>query len=219
MALTYFDLNSKQYKTIYSQQYKLQVEKGQGDTLMAVFPGISKEDVRMLNHDIRFIKNKTFRLRSSNIYLPGSNWYYSLFGIISLLFAAILFIRHKIIIQNADLVQLKIRRADKYAQKRLKWSAELMSQGKNEAFFNELLKAMWGYLSNKLNIPVATLSRETVKDALINRGIEDELIQEFFRIAGECEMARYAPASGNITMDKLYNDALYTISRLQQKLK
>lgn len=94
-----------------------------------------------------------------------------------------------------------------------------MKQGNHAAFYEELLGAVWGYLSHKLNIPVATLSKDSVKTILQQKGLEQELIDRLFGVTDTCEMARYARVSDNIAMDQLYLEALDVITRLQQELK
>jgi hypothetical protein len=114
---------------------------------------------------------------------------------------------------------MRNRKANQYARKRLRKSVELLKQGKSNAFYEELLGAIWGYLSDKLNIPVSSLSRDTAKTALLERSVDEDLVKELFRISSECEMARYGMAAGNVAMDKLYGDAIEVISMIQQKLK
>ncbi|HJZ40263.1 MAG TPA: BatD family protein [Bacteroidales bacterium] len=219
VEFSYFDPEVRQYKTLKSQAYTVEVEHGEGDTLMAVSPGISKEDVRMLNQDIRFIRNNRIKLTDNNSRLAGSPVFYLLYFLALAFFVVLLWVRSRVIRQNSDITGARLRRADKFARKRLKHSAELLKQGNHAAFYEELLGATWGYVGDKLNIPVADLSRDTARDALQVRNVDGELVDELFRIAGECEMARYGQVSGGVAMDKLYHNALDVITRLQQKLK
>jgi hypothetical protein len=218
LAFSYFDPSVNQFKTISSQAFTIEVEKGGGDTLVLDLPGVSKEDVKMLNQDIRFIKDEKFSMKPE-YYLSDSPLFYSLYALLLALFLFMLWIRSRIIRSNADIVGVRIRRADRYARKRLRKSAELIKLGKNNAFYETLLGAIWGYLSDKLNIPVSTLSRDTAKSALHAKGVDDIVIEDLFSIINECEMARYAQAAGNVTMEKLYRHAIDVISALQQKLK
>jgi hypothetical protein len=216
---SYFDPASNQYKTLQTQAYTVQVEQGQGDSLMAVMPGLSKEDVKLLNQDIRFIKNKPVRLHKKNSYLAESPLYYLLYLFALAIFIALILVRNSYIRQNADVIGVRLRKADKYARKRLKRSESLLKQGDHGGFYEELLGATWGYLSDKLKIPVAELSKDTARSALLEHAVDEQLIDDLFRITSECEMARYSQESGSISMDKLYHDALEVISTLQQKLK
>ena len=173
----------------------------------------------MLNQDIRFIRNNRIKLTDNNSRLAGSPVFYLLYFLALAFFVVLLWVRSRVIRQNSDITGARLRRADKFARKRLKHSAELLKQGNHAAFYEELLGATWGYVGDKLNIPVADLSRDTARDALQVRNVDGELVDELFRIAGECEMARYGQVSGGVAMDKLYHNALDVITRLQQKLK
>jgi hypothetical protein len=219
IEFTYFDPSSNQYKTLQTLAYTVQVEQGQGDSLMAVVPGMSKEDVKLLNQDIRFIKSKPVRLLKKTVYLAQSPFYYLLYLFALAVFIAVILIRNSYIRKNADIIGVRLRKADKYARKRLKRSEALLKQGDHAGFYEELLGATWGYLSDKLKIPVAELSKDTARGALLEHAVDEQLIDDLFRITSECEVARYSQASGSISMDKLYHDALQIISTLQQKLR
>ncbi len=219
VELTYFDAGANQYKTLKTEAYLISVEKGQGDTLISSMQGSAKEDVKMLNQDIQFIKTKPFSLNRTNAFIMRSPGYYLLYLLALVIFIAVLWNRDRLMKQNADLAGLRLRKADKYARRRLKKSEDLLKQGNDTAFYEELLGAIWGYLSDKLGIPVATLSKESASAALIDRGIGQEITDRLFGVTETCEMARYAPGSGDIARDKLYREALEAISDLQQKLK
>ncbi|MBN1789422.1 MAG: protein BatD [Bacteroidales bacterium] len=219
VELTYFDAGTSQYKTLRTEAYLISVEKGAGDTLIASMPGMTKEDVKLLNQDIRFIKTKPFTLNRTNAFIMRSPGYYLLYLLALGIFMAVLWNRNRLLKQNADIAGLKLRKADKYARKRLKNSEVLLKQGNDAAFYEELLGAIWGYLSDKLGIPVATLSKESANTALLDRGVDQGIMDRLFSVTETCEMARYAHSSGDIARDKLYREALEAISDLQQKLK
>jgi hypothetical protein len=219
VEFAYFDPDTKQYKTLKTQSYEIHVEKGQGDTIMNVVSGMSKEDVKMLNQDIQFIKTKPFRVHHINSFIAQSPWYYLLYALALIVFFALLLVRSRLIRQNADIAGLRLRKADKYARKRLRKSEGLLKQGNDAAFYEELLGAMWGYLSNRLKIPVAQLSKDSAMDALQDRAVDQEIIEQVFKITDTCEMARYSQGTGDIAKDRLYHEALEIIKALQQKLK
>jgi hypothetical protein len=216
---TYFDPATRQYRTLQSPSFPIEVVKGKGDTLLAIMPGISKEDVTLLNRDIRFIKTKPFRVHPMNSFLSHTICYYLLFVFVLLIFILLLVMHNRMMGRKADVAGLRLRSADKYARKRLRKSEILLKQGNDAAFFEELLGALWGYLSDKLNIPAAILSHDTALAALQSRLIEQEITDQFFRVTEICEMARYARVSDEVSKEKLYRDALDIISILQQKLK
>ena len=118
--------------------------------------------------------------------------------------------------QNVALV--KNRRANKIARKRLSIAAHLLKMGKSQEFYEELLRAVWEYLSSKLNIPVAELSRSAVQEALSERQAGNAEIGAFLSIVDECEFARYSPSGGQQAMEHLYNTAAQAISKLEQQI-
>ncbi|MBN2481641.1 MAG: protein BatD [Bacteroidales bacterium] len=216
---TYFDPVSSEYRTLFSQSYKVDVQKGQWDSLSPVISGIYKEDIQLLNQDIHYIKTRAFRLSEQDSYFAGSLLYYIISGTFLFMFIILLMVRNRLKAYNADVVQVRKRKADKYALKRLKHCNELMEQEKYMEFYDGLLVALWRYLSDKLNIPLAGLSKETATEHLRMRNVAEELIQEFFRITGECEVARYTPVAEYSGIKQVYQDALDVISKIQQKLR
>ena len=219
VEFTYFDPGVQQYKSLKSQSFTIQVAPGKGDSLVSMSSVVTKEDVKMLNQDIRYIKNEPFLLHSGRKYMARSPWYYGLYGLALTILMLSFWYRNRIIGRRSDIAGMRNRKANQFARRRLRKSAELLKQGKRNAFYEELLGAIWGYMSDKLNIPVSSLSRDTAKTALLERSVDEDLVKELFRISGECEMARYGMAAGNVAMDKLYGDAIEVISMIQQKLK
>ena len=80
---------------------------------------------------------------------------------------------------------------------------ENYSENKKDAFYDEVLKALWGYISDKLNIPVSRLSKDNIEEKLRNHGVNEELIKEFLNALNDCEFARFAPGDENQAMDIL----------------
>ena len=182
-------------------------------------PVLHKEDVKLLNQDIRFINNKPIPLQANKTFWADSVWYYLIYALLIVLFILLTWRRRKQLRNKSDVALMRLRKADRYARKRLTKSAELLKQGETNRFYEELLGAVWGYLSDKLNIPLSALSRETAGSALQSRSIDENLMDDLFRIIDECEVARYGQVSENMGMEKLYQDTLNVITMLQQKLK
>lgn len=219
VEFTYFDADINRYKTLKSQSFRIQVEKGLGDTLVSAVPGMNKEDVKLLNQDVRFIKTKPFRVHAINYFIAQDSWYFMMYALAVILFIALIWVSNRLIRQNADVAGVRLRKADRYARKRLKKSEVLLKQGNDTAFYEELLGAIWGYLSDKLNIPVAQLSKDSAMAALQDKKIDQEVCNQLFKVIDACEMARFAGGSGNIAKDRLFREALEIITLLQQKLK
>jgi hypothetical protein len=219
VEFSYFDPVSQQYKIIKSPAISLKVEKGQGDGAAASSPGITQEDIKLLNQDIRFIRNKPIPLQADRSFWADSLWYYLIYVLLVILFILLTARRRKQLRNKSNVALMRLKKADRYARKRLTRSAELLKQGETNRFYEELLGAVWGYLSDKLNIPLSALSRETARSALQERSVDENLINELFKIIDECEVARYGQVSENMGMEKLYRDTLNVITLLQQKLK
>lgn len=219
IEFTYFNPSTRSYKILKSQEFNISVAKGEEDTTTVVISGLSKEDVKLLSSDIIFIKNKPFNLTPKNKFIFGSTRFYAMYLISLMLFLLIILFRRKRIKRNANIKLVKNRRANKFARKRLKKASGFMRQNNRKTFYDEVLKAMWGYLSDKLNIPIADLSKDTSREALIRNKINDNLMNKFYDIIDSCEYARYSPGDESSEMQKLYNDAIKTIIKLQQKLR
>jgi hypothetical protein len=219
IEFSYFDPDSRQYNTIKSDGFTVHVTRGSGDTLMTMVPGLAQEDIRLLNRDIRYIKTKSIHLRPAGRFLAESPLYYLIYLVFAALFAGLaLFVRKRAEIK-ADTVGLRLRKADRYARRRLMKSEVLLKQGDSNRFYEEMLGAVWGYLSDKLNLPMAELSSETARTALVTRGVDETLLDDLFRIVGECEMARYGQVSGDPSMETHFRETLDVITRIQQKLR
>jgi hypothetical protein len=135
------------------------------------------------------------------------------------LFIFIIIWRRKQIKQNADIASLKNRKANKVAKKRLQLSQKYLKENKKDEFYEEMTRALWGYLSDKLMIPVSEFSKEKANEELIKKGISDETITELTSMVDTCEFARYSPVSDNSQMNEVFNHATDLIGKLENNLK
>ncbi len=217
--LTYFDVLDKTYKTLRTQGYRLVVMKGEGGENAVVGTYVSKEDVKQLGKDIRFIETHPFRLSKETEPIFGTltGW---LLYIIPLVVAFILFlVFRKQTQENANIEFVKNKKANKLARKRLKLAQKLLGEGKKDQFYEEVLKAVWNYLSDKLAIPAASLTKERVEAELSIKGVHSDAIKQFIDILNTCEFARYAPNSGQQEMGNLYAETILAISNLESIIK
>jgi hypothetical protein len=219
VAFTYFDVASNQYKTLSSGEFDITVEKGAETQATSVVSGLAKEDVKFIGKDILFIKTNNFSLSKINTFFFGSIWFYLIYIVGIILFAVVVWMRRRIIRQNANVAFVRNRMADKFASKRLKQANIHLKANAKEQFYEEVLKAIWGYLSDKLNISLSELSRDTARDILEKRNVDEQTVQLFIQIVDNCEYARYAPASSEITLHEDYDKAIELITKLQQKLR
>jgi hypothetical protein len=219
VTFSYFDLATNQYKTISSKEFTIDVSKGDDNQSNTVVSGRSKEDIKFIGKDILFIRDRITPLQKINSFFFGSLPFYLifLFGIIC--FIIVVLLRRQIILQNSNKALVRNRKADKYATKRLKQAKLHLSTNEKEKFYEEIIKAVWGYLGDKLNIATSELSRDNTGELLAKRGIESELVQQFFDLIDNCEFAQYAPVAGESSLSDDYQKAIDLITKLQQKLK
>ena len=219
IEFSYFDLKSQSYKTLKTEPYSLKVAKGEGNSDQVVANFTNKEDLKVLGKDIRYIKTGETNLQPKDNYFFGTIGYYLWYIIPLVLFITFMVIYRKQAIENANVAKVRTKKANKVATKRMKNAGKLLAEKKQEAFYDEVLKALWGYISDKLNIPVSQLSKDNIEEKLNEYGVTSELVTDFINTLNECEFARYAPGIQNEAMDKVYASALSVISKIENSIK
>ena len=214
-----FNPASKQFKYEQSQAFSLHVEKGSDDQNTTVTSAYSKEDVRFIGKDIRYIKQGQYKLRPKESSFYGSLAFYLIYLGSLLLFALIALVYRKKLKENANVQLIRNKKANKVARKRLKVAAIHLKQDKDEEFYEAVLKAFWGYLSDKLSIPAADLNRENASESLKKRQVTTETISEFIHIVDTCEYARYAPSAVEGTKEDLYQKAASLMGKLEKQIR
>lgn len=219
IEFSYFDLKSQSYKTLKTDAYTLNVAKGEGNSDQVVANFTSKEDLKVLGQDIRYIKTGDTRLTPKDDYLFGSTSYWLWYIIPLVLFIAFMVIYRKQAMENANVAKVRTKKANKVAAKRMKNAGKLLAEKKSEAFYDEVLKALWGYISDKLSMPVSQLSKDNIEEELQKHQVADELIKAFIDTLNDCEFARYAPGNQDEKMDKIYSSAIDVISKMENSIK
>jgi hypothetical protein len=217
---SYFDVKSATYKTLRTDEFKLHVEQGEAGSSpnAPIVNASNKEDVRFLGKDIRYIKSDNYHFHKGS-FLYGT-WQYILSYIMpALLFIIFFIIYRKQAAANANLAMVRTKRANKVASKRLKTVAKYLKENNKEAFYDESLKAVWGYLSDKLNIPVSALTKDKVEINLRQYGADENLVGSFRDILDTAEFARFAPAQGSGAMDEFYNLTVQVIDKMENTIK
>ena len=221
---SYYDTKSNTYKTIVGQEYAIHVrkgaEKGQtGSTSGNVVQSFKKEDIRQVGEDIRYLKTGSLNLKEAGVHFFGTLKYWlSLFIPLVLFIAAFVFNRQRIK-ANADIARVKNRTATKMARKRLKLAATALKSHNGEQFYDEVLKALWGYMSYKLNIDKAELNRDNISEILQRKNVSEDLMKDFISLLDTCEYARYAPGSNSDNeMEKVYARSIELITKLDKNI-
>ncbi|MBN2743230.1 MAG: protein BatD [Marinilabiliaceae bacterium] len=221
VTLSYFDIHTKQYKQLSSGNITINVEKGSGDESAAVIQqfAASREDLKFIGKDIRYIKTDNGKMKPRGSFLYGSLMFWVLMIVPVIGFIIFILVIQKQLHDSANVIQTRHRKASKLATKRLKQASHLLKTGHKEGFYDELLRALWGYMGDKLKLPVAQLSRDNASNLMSQMQVPEGTIQRFMNILDTCEFARYAPASGSAEMDKLYHETIETITLLENQMK
>lgn len=213
----YFDPAAKQYKTLKSDSYDLEVAKDKGGEGNSSYN--KREDVELLASDIRYIHQGDVSLRQPGDTLFGTLKYALCYLIPLLVFVVLIVIFRKKATDSSNVVMMKHKKANKVAARRMKQAQALLRANKPSEFYEEVLKAMWGYVGDKLNIPVAELNKENVNEKLLQHGVSQETADAFLSVLNDCEFARYAPGDPAQTMDKIYMASVKVMSEMENMIK
>lgn len=225
IRFSYFDSQSNTYKTIAGTEYNIHVRKGADKGQVEISAGnqvksFKKEDVRKVGEDIRYLKTEGLNLKAAGVRFFGTTLYWLALLIPFVLFVVGAVLNRRRIKANADIVRVKNKAANKMARKRLKVAASAMKNHNAEQFYDEVLKALWGYMSYKLNIDRAELNRDNISEILQSKGVEEDRIKEFIAVLDTCEYARYAPGSNSDQeMGKVYTDSIDVITKLDKAIR
>lgn len=214
VEFTYYDIDAGRYRTLSSGPLSLKVGEGTRTDAAIIPSGVSKRSVESLGEDIRFISTTT-NLRKAGRMMVSSPAMIIIPTVILLAAAAVWVLLARSIVRRSDVAGTRNRKAMKVARARLKNASAFLRQGLYGAFYEELHKALHGYISDKLMLPVADLTHERIGEELRARGKDEAVIQELSDILDACEYARYAPASGSEAMEKHYQQAVKVISQIE----
>jgi len=219
VRFVFFNPATRQFETQTTDAYDIKVAKGSDDTNSSIVSSFSKENVKMIGKDIRFIKQNKSKLKPKGSSFYGTFEFYSIYILSLLAFAVLFVLNRKKIKENANLALVKNKRANKVALKRLKEASVFLKSNHAEKFYESVIKALWGYLSDKLSIPVADLNRQKASESLLSRGIDQETVSELMKIIDDCEFARYAPAAFSGTMKDIYDGAARVMGIFEKQIK
>lgn len=219
IQFVFFNPGSRQFETRTTEAFDIKVEKGSDDQNSSVVSSFSKENVKMIGKDIRFIKQNESELKPKGSSFYGTFEFYIIYLLSLAGFAVFFVVNRKKIRENANVVLVRNKRANKVALKRLKEASGFLKTNKAEQFYEAVIKALWGYLSDKLTIPVADLNREKASEKLLGKGIDQETVTELMKIIDDCEFARYAPAAFSGTMTEIYNGAARIMGIFEKQIK
>lgn len=221
----YFDPSDARYKTLSTDAYTITVSGNtvadsqvSGGTMVS---GVNKEKIKNLGNDIRFIHNNgDAQLTWQSTAFYGTSAYYLAYVLPLSLFVLLCILLRKQAKENANLVRVKNKRANKLARKRLKSAAACMKAGDKARFYEAAVQALWGYTADKLNIPLSNLTKDNVQEELLRHGASQTLVEDFLTILSDCEFARYSPVvDESMSMENCYNKAAELIGQLENAIK
>lgn len=219
VTYSYFNTSSGKYERFTTEEFHFHARKGSEPAAgITVYGGVSKEDVKYVGKDIRFIKTDPGRLSKSTNIIISKRSFASCYAIALLLFLTVLFVRREHIRRNSDLTVVRNRKAGIIAVKRLREASACLKRGEIDRFHEEILKSIWGYLSDKLNIPVSDLTRNNAVISLTEKGISDEKIKSLSDLLDKCEYARYAPSASGTEASEIYEAASQFIRSVENSI-
>ena len=212
VEFTYYDTKANAYKTIKTQPFQLSVAKGDGST------GSATSYVEQ-DKDIRSIKTGKTQFRDTDEMFYGSLGYWTSLLVPFFAFVALLVVFRRRAIENADVVKMRSNRASKIATKRLEKANLLMLKGRQGEFYDEVMRALWGYVSYKLNMPAEQLSRENIQEKLAEQAVDEATVSKFVEALDECEFERYAPGDAAGNMNKTFESAMTAIMEIENAIR
>ena len=219
LEFQYFDPKSASYKTVKTDEYTLNVARGQGggesQTSVAY---VNKEDLKFVGQDVRFHTTPT-ALKTNDGQFFGSLMFYVYLALPLVILLTLVVISRKRIADSANIAKVRVKKASSVASKRLKVARKLMKAGQKNEFYDEMMRALSGYFGDKLSIPVAELSKDNIKAELKRRNISEEAVKEVIGLLDDCEFARYAPGDDTGRMDRLYEQAVRVIGQVENTIK
>ena len=221
IVFTYFDLVKGEYVTLSSERFVLTV-KDDGTAASASAPTVdSYADfggrMKQLDRDIRYIHTGKLQPRAAAIFIYTPMWWLVVVAMVAM-FVAIYVVMRRRIRENRNIVARRMKRADKVAVQRLRLAQRSMQEGNRHAFYEEMLRAMWGYISDKFNIPLSLLTKETIREELYRRGVSASDAEQFCLIISRADEAQYAPSTDG-DMGEVYGDAVEIISKIEAVVK
>ena len=211
VELTYYDTGKNAYKTIKTQPFKVEVEKGDGTSA-------ESEDFASQDKDIHTIKlGKAEQHKADDMFFGSFGYWISLLMPL-IAFVVLLIVFRRRAIENADIVKKRSNRAGKIATKRLRLANKLMLQGKQGEFYDEVMRALWGYMSYKLNMPAEKLNRDNIRETLGRHFVDDATIEKFTTALDECEFERYAPGDAAGNMNRTFESAMTAIMDIENAI-
>lgn len=218
IEFSYFNPSLKKYETLKSDIHAIQVQKGESSTNSAIYtPG--QADIKYLGSDIRHINVNDNDLNITGVNFFMSTTYIIIIAGMIVIFVVVLVIYKKVNKFNKNQALVKNKQATKVAKKRLNNAHKYMISNEQNSFYEEFSQALWGYISDKLNIVRSQLSMDSVREIMLSKEVSEDIVNEFVELLNNCEYARFAPGDANKKMDELYQKGIELITKAEKHLK
>ena len=213
VVFTYYDTHTNSYKTLRTQSFTVNVAKGDGTV------GTVSDYTAVKDEDIHGIMEGKITRRSVSEFFYGSVGYWIIVALLVAAIAVVLFMFRRTAIERADIARLRGKNANKVATRRLRKASSLMKKNSPDEFYDEVLRALWGYVGDKLNMPATELSRDNISERLASHGVDDATIDKFIGALDECEYMRYAPGDARGNMNRTFEAAMTAITDIEGVMK
>lgn len=219
-SFSWFDPNSAKYFVTNSPEFTVKVtgEPSQNVNVAVAATGANKEEVAVLGQDIRYIKTGTPQFKKENS-LFASAGFMAAYSAPFLLFVGLIAAKRRNENLAADIIGTKRRRALKLAKKRLSIAEKHLAKADRKNFYDEVSRAVWGYLGDKLNIDMSELSKENVEEKLLSKNAKPETVAKLKSLLNTCELALYAPVGEGGEMKTNYDLAMNLMADLEDEVK
>jgi len=218
VSFSWFNPSKGAYSTIDTEAYDIEVLKGNQDEVTVLAPNAVKENVRLLGQDIRYIKTSSITLINPTSFFVGSGSFYAAYFVPLLIFTAFLFYARNKRKESENVSLVKNKRAAKLAKKRLQQVEKYLKSNEKDQFYKELLNAFWGYIGDKLLMERASMTKDNVKEKLLEAQVPDAQVDQFLSFMDECEFAQFSPDK-NASLQKIYDQAVTHIATLESKIQ
>lgn len=219
VTLSYFNPSDLKYHSLSSENYNIQVTKGDITSNGISYSSSAQEDIRFIGKDINHIKSLPFNLKQKGEFLFLSNTFFIFIIIPIIIMIIIIIIVAQLNKRKSNVGLIKNRKANKIAKLRLKTSEKYKSAGDDTAYYEEIAQAIWGYIADKFSLRQSELSIETVAEMLTEKGVEDAITESFINTLNNIEFARFAPGDSSDKMESIYNESVMAIMQAEKALK
>lgn len=216
---SYFNPTLDKYETLRSDVSQIIVNKSENGTGNNTVYTPGQADIKYLGSDILHINASNNKLNITGLTFYMSTIYIIILCIMIIVFIVALVIFKRKVKLNKDQVLVKNKQATKVAKKRLNNAYNFLKANNQNSFYEEFSQALWGYISDKLNIARSQLSMESVKEIMLDKNVGEDIVNEFIELLNNCEFARFAPGDSSKKMDDLYNKGIELITKAEKLLK